>query len=131
VKRERGRCFEPPGNVGRPGDGASSDSPERTARAHDGRRSCAFRRQQPVTAWPRHDMPPHQQAEQALLGGTGQKLIDEGLTVAQGEQRATRQKLGLEAARRLEPDQAEPRVVSDRDADGLVTSVQRTFLAVR
>ena len=76
-------------------------------------------------------MPPHQQAEQPLLGGTGQQLIDEGLTVTQGEQRATRQKLGPETARRLEPDQAEPRVVSDRDADGLVTSAQRTFLAVR
>ena len=77
-------------------------------------------------------MPPHQQAEQALLGWTGQKLIDQGLTVAQGEQRASRQKLGSEAARRLEPDQAEPRVVSDRDADGIVgLRVQRTFLAVR
>ncbi len=139
VERERGRGVESPGKVGRPGDGARSDAPERAARAHDSRGTGARLRQRSFTVRPTPDMPPHQQPEQALLGRARQKLIDENLTVTQGEQRAARKKLGPEPARRLEPDQAEPRVVSDRDAGGMVgwrrthdiTRVQRTFLAVR
>ena len=121
-----------PGNVGRPGDGARSDAPEGVARAYDGHGTARSLPELSLTVWPVPDMPPHQQSEQAVLGGTGQKLIDQGLTVAQGKQRASRKKLGSEAAGGLEPDQAEPRVVSDRDASGIVgLRVQRTFLAVR
>ena len=49
----------------------------------------------PSPFWPAPDMPPHQQSEQAVLGRTGQKLIDQGLTVAQGEQRASSEETGL------------------------------------
>jgi hypothetical protein len=115
--------------MGRPGDGACSDAPEWAARAHDSRGTGASLRRRPVTAWPMPDTPPHQQSEQALLGRPGQKLIDEDVTVAQGEQRAAGKNLGSEAACRLEIDRAEPRLVSDRDAGGIV--VQRTFHAVR
>ena len=132
MERERGRRFNHAGDVGCPGDGARSDAPERVARAHDGHGTAGSRRQLSLTVWPAPDMPPDQQSEQALLGWTGQQLIDQGPTVAQGEQRASRKKLGLEAACGLEPDQAEPRVISDRDASGMVgLRVQLTFLAVR
>jgi hypothetical protein len=131
VERERGGRLEHSGDVGGPCDGAWSETPECVARAYDGRGTFGWVGRLPFSVWPVPDTPPKQQSEQAVLRRTGQELIDQGLTVAQGEQRATRQKLGPEAARRLEPDQAEPCVVSDRDADGLVTSAQRTFLAVR
>ena len=132
VERERGRCFNHSGNVGCPGDGTRSDAPERVARAYDGHGTARSLPKRSPPFWPVPDMPPHQQSEQAVLGRTGQKLIDQGPTVAQGEQRASRKKLGSEAAGGLEPDQAEPRVVSNRDASGSVgLRVQRTFLAVR
>jgi len=67
-------------------------------------------------------MPPHQQSEQGVLGWTGQKLVDQVLTVAQSEQCAARKKRRSETAGRLEPDQTETRVVSDRDACGTVGS---------
>ena len=132
VERERGRRFNHSGNVGRPGDGARSDAPEGMARACDGHGTARSLSELSLTVWPVPDMPSHQQSEQAILGWTGQKLIDQDLTVAQGKQRASRKKLGSEAAGGLEPDQAEPLVVSDRDARGIVgLRVQRTFLAVR
>ena len=72
---------------------------------------------------------------EAPVVGTGveyRAAFDSQQVVAQGEQRASRKKLGSEAAGGLEPDQAETRVVSDRDASGSVgLRVQRTFLAVR
>jgi hypothetical protein len=131
MKRERGSRFEYSGTVGRPGDGAPSDAPERVARAYDGHGTAGSLREPSLTVWPVPDLPPHQQSEHAVLGWTGQKLIDQDPTVAQGEQRASRKKLGSEAAGGLEPDQTEARVVSDRDASGIVVlRVQRTFLAV-
>ena len=132
MQRERGRRFNHSGNVGRPGDGTRSDAPEGVARAYDGHGTARSLPELSLTVWPVPAMPPHQQSEQAVLGWTGQKLIDQGLTVAQGEQHTSRKKLGSEAAGGLEPDQAEPRMVSDRDARGIVgLRVQRTFLAVR
>jgi hypothetical protein len=122
VERERGRRFEHSGNAGRPCDGARSNAPKREARPHDGRGTVGSLRQLPLTVWPVPTMPPHQQSEQGVLGWTGQKLVDQVLTVAQSEQCAARKKRRSETAGRLEPDQTETRVVSDRDACGTVGS---------
>jgi len=108
--------------VSRPGDGARSDAPERVARPHDARHTTGFLHDLSCTVWPAFDLPSHQQPEQAVLSRTGQKLIDQDLTVPEGEQRTARKKLRSEATGRLELDQTEPSVVGESDAGGTVGS---------
>ena len=106
VQRERGRDLQHAGHARRPGDSARSDAPERGP----GPTTASG------TAAPRHRavppvpvrMPAHQQPEQAVLGRTRQKLIDQRLPVAQREERACRKELRPQAAGGLEPDQPKP-----------------------
>jgi len=107
VERERGRCVGPA--CGSSSDGAPPDPPN----------------VRPGPRQPRNGVPLRQRALPRLADGrhatapavgtspprrTGQKLIDEDLTVAARRTARRSEETGSEAARRLEPDQANPRL---------------------